>query len=324
MIDTVRLVLRVAFVTRAELLALGFRLKETQPFKTIWVKNPRGSAYQPKLTCIQTNNGNAWLCVEVSLPKLLFGRNTVTLREHDIPEALNRLSSFIYESIGMEFEALTAIVSRIDYFFDFPVGEANLSRYLAAASKAVLPYTRRHIVENSVSFESKSKRVVIYDKYAEVSTRRGLVNAEEIEESKGKMRLELRYLISRACKKIQTKHGLLFPTAQYLCSLPIARKELSSTLADLGLDREIVTNGSRIDRLREVYGDKRSIRPLVTFITLLETYGEKFWRLNIAGYSKSTYQEHLRLVKNANALLSAETTLPPLQLPPEAFILRAA
>lgn len=325
MIDTVQLRHRIVLPSKAELSALGFhRVIKRSPSKTTWVKNAtRRSASQPRFTWSQTNGGD-WLSVEVSLPKLLFGRNTLLLTEHNTSDALRLLSNFVFETVGVDFDAMTAIVGRIDYYFDFNVGETNAFPYLTTASRATLPYTRRHIVGNSVSFGNRSKRIVIYDKHVEVISRRGLVNAEELEESNGVLRLEARHLTSRACNRLKQKHGLPFPTSQSLCSLAVARKELSSTLVALGLDREILNPGSRIDRLREYYGDIRLVRSLIAFIALFESYGEEFWRLGVAGYSKSLYYEHMRLVKKANALLCAETTLPPLRLPPEEFFSRAA
>ena len=133
------------------------------------------------------------------------------------------------------------------------------------------------------------------------------------------LRIEIRHLKTTACRQLKQKYKLAAHKAHSLLSGAIAYQELSSTLSALGFDKEILKYDSRIDRLRECYGDKRLVRPLVAFLALSDTYGDDFWRLGIAEYSKSLYYEHRRLVKKANALLFAEKSLPPLCLSPEIF-----
>lgn len=321
MIDTAQLRHLIAVPPTIDLLALGFRSvpQHSTSFKTIWVKNaPRGTTSQPRLTWSQTNCGD-WLSVEASLPRLLFGRNTVSLCEDDIPAALNELSVFVTQVVGIEFDATTALVGRVDYFVDFPVGEANLERYLAVVATAVLPRFDRHTINTTVLFRNKSKQISVYDKQAEILSHPDQVNPVMIDEARGMIRVEVRHKTSDACQRLKEKYGLSHRTALDLFTGAIAFQELSDVLSDLGLDREILKYDSRIDTLREYYGDTTTFRRLAGFIKLLEHYGENFLRNGGGGYSRTMYYEHMRMVKGANAWLRSNVELPPLRLSETAF-----
>jgi hypothetical protein len=321
MIDTGQLRHLIAVPPKIDLPALGFRTvrQHSTSFKRIWVKNaPPGSKYQPRITWSETNCGD-WLTVEASLPKLLFGRNTVSLREDDVPVALNELSTFVTQAVGVEFDAATALVGRVDYFVDFPVGEANVGRYLAAAAKAALPRFDRHTINSTVLFRNKSKQITVYDKLGEVLSHPDQVNPVMIEEARGMMRVEVRHKNSGACQSLREKHGLPHRTASDLFTGAIAFQELSDALSRLGLDREILKDDSRIDALHDFYGDTATFRRLAGFIKLLEHYGENFLRNGGGGYSRTMYYEHMRMVKEANAWLRSDVALPPLRPSGTAF-----
>jgi hypothetical protein len=326
MIDTAQLRHLIAVPSTTELSALGFRSvpQHSTTFKTIWVKNaPRGTTSQPRLTWSQTNGGD-WLCVEASLPTLLFGRNTVFLSEDDISVALDELSAFVTQAVGVEFDAATALVGRVDYFADFYVGEANLERYLAVMATATLPRFDRHMINTTVLFRNKSKQISAYDKTREILSHHGQLNPVMLEEAKGMLRLEVRHKTSDACQRLKEKYGLSRRTALDLLTGTIAFQELSDALSDLGTDREILKHDSRIDALRDYYGDTAAFRRLAGFITLLEHYGENFWRSGCGGYSRTMYYKHMRMLKGANAWLRSDVTLPSLHLSETAFSRLAA
>ena len=323
MIDTAQLRHLIAMPPTIGLSALGFHSVpyHSSSFKTIWVKNAlRGTTSQPRLTWSQTNCGD-WLSVEASFPRLLYGRNTICLREDEILVALNELSAFVTQAVGVEFDAATALVGRVDYFVDFLVGEANLERYLAAAATATLSRFDRHTINASVLFRNKSKQISIYDKRCEILNHqdKNQLNPVMLEEAKGMLRLEVRHKISDACQRLKVKYGLSNRTALDLFTGAIAFQELSDALFDLGMDREILKYDSRIDALRDCYGDTATFRRLAGFITLLEHYGENFWRNGYGGYSRTMYYEQMRMVKRANAWLRSVMALPPLHLSEAAF-----
>ena len=137
------------------------------------------------------------------------------------------------------------------------------------------------------------------------------------------MRVEVRHKIAEACQRLSEKYGFPRRTAMDLFTGTIAYQELSDALSDLGLDREILKYDSRIDALRDYYGDTATFRRLAGFITLLEHYGENFWRGEYGGYSRTTYYEHM-MVKRAGAWLCSDVALEPLRLSEAAFSRLAA
>ena len=324
MLDTVQL--RHLFATQPTIeLARSFRSlpQHSSSFKAVWVRNaPCGTTYQPRLTWSQTNCGD-WLSVEASLPRLLFGRNTVPLHEDDIQAALNKLSAFVYQTVGVEFDAATALVGRVDYFVDFRVGETNVDRYLAAIATATLPRFDRHMINTTILFRNKSKQISVYDKTREILNH-NQVSPVMLEEAKGMLRLEVRHKTSDACQRLKGKYSLSNRTALDLLTGAIAFQELSEALSDLGVDRDILKYDRRIDALREHYGDSAVFRRLAGFIKLLERYGDNFWQSGCGGYSRTMYYEHMRMVKGANAWLRSDMALPPLRLSETAFSKLAA
>lgn len=300
-----------------KLLALGFwKGKNSKPYKTTWVKNPRcGGDSQPRLTWSRTAGGD-WLNVEVSLPKYLFGRNTVWLNQKEIFYALDKLSLFVCENAKIDFNAKTALVGRLHYFKDFYVGSQNVALYLNATSKLIIPRYDRRIDAHGINFFNKSKQIVLYNKQNEVLARTSEkeANEQELSESHGVIRLEVRNQISDSCKQVAKKNDLSGRTADDLLNGAIAFQELSDALSLLGIDSQVIDCNKRIDRLREFHGDTAVFRRTVCFITLLERFGENFWRDGIGGYKRTKYLDELRLVKKANALIVSETSLPSLCL----------
>lgn len=323
MIDTAQLRHLIAVPPTIDLSALGFFIvpRYSTTFKTVWVKNASSDS-QPRLTWTQTNRGD-WLSVEASLPKLLFGRNTVCLREDDIPSSLSKLSAFVTQTVGVEFDAATALLGRVDYFADFPVGGINVGCYLGAAATATLPRFDRNIVNSTVMLKNQSKQILVYDKAREVLSH-SQPDPDILKEAEGMLRLEVRHRTAGACKRLTEKHGHARRTALNLLTAAIAIQELTDALSDLGLDREIPKYDGRIDALRDFYSDTLTFCRLVGFLALLERYGEDFWRWNCGGYSRRTYNEHMRMLRRANAWLRSDVALPPLQLPEMAFSRLAA
>lgn len=321
MIDTVQIRHRIPTPSKADLLALGFRKsKRSTLIKEVWIKNQKDKAdSMPRLTWSRTAGGD-WLSVEVSLPKFLFGRNTVWLSQQEILDALDMLSLFVFENANVDFDARTALVGRVHYFNDFRVGAENVALYLNAAAKAIIPRMQRRIEEHGVKFRNKSREVVLYDKNSDFEKRmsKGKAVEQEKDESSGVIRLEVRTETSDACTRLSDKQGLN-RTAQELFTGSSAFQELSNELSNLGLCEQIDFD-KRIDKLRDCYGDTATFRRLVCFITLLDRFGENFWSDGIGGYKRTKYFEDLRLVKKADALIYSETSLPPLSLSKNDFI----
>lgn len=282
-----------------------------------WKLNPPvGVETLPRLTWSSHPKGD-WLTAEVSVPKLLFDNNIVQLGDADISRGLYAIAGFVKNMTGVMFDARAALVGRVDYCHNFPVGEANKVSYLSAAARASIPrLTRHHIGDTSLLFQNKSQKVRLYSKHDEVANRanKGRATDDELRASVGLLRLEVSHFTSDACRRLSDRYDLPDRYADLLLNSSIAKMEIERGLSMLGLDEVTETVDARLDVLREVYGDTPHTRRLAGFLGFLDRYGEGFWQHGFGAYSRSTYFEYCRDLKKANVWLRSDRRLPPLRL----------
>lgn len=321
MIDTVSLRHNIPLLPFAHMSECSFSTtcghSPTRHPYTTWKLNlTRDGGTLPRLTWSSTPSGD-WLTAEVSLPKFLFGNNVSLISQADVRNALTGISRFISETVGISFDAPAALVGRVDYCWNFPVGETKITTYVAAASHAAIPRMLRYqIGTTTVNFKQRSRQITIYGKHAEVShrVRERTATDSELRDAVGQLRMEVSYRNSDGCKRLARRYGLLDRCAGSLFDGDIAHAELERTLGMLGLNKTTESVDARLDILREVYGDTSHFRCLTSFLSLLDRYGENFWQQGIGGYSRSSYYQYARELKQAGVWLKAVQRLPPLRL----------
>jgi hypothetical protein len=285
---------------------------------------PRDDAVTlPQLTVSTTASG-VWCTAALSVPKHLYGNNVVMVSDADMLRALASVSQFVTQVCGFEFDAHHALVGRADYCYNFDTGEANVAAYIEAGAMArVARMDRYKINSTTVSFVTKAKVIKLYGKHAEVSeqVRAGKATDSELRAAVGKTRLEVTYRRREALKRLAERHGLEDRRAHQLLTADVARDELGQALGLLGLDKPTRPLDTRMDILREKYGDTRRCRSLVAFAGYLDRYGEATWHKDKAGrypawygYSRSTYMANVRLLKAAGVWARVNRQLPPLSL----------
>jgi hypothetical protein len=221
------------------------------------LNQPENNETLPRLTWSAYPKGD-WLTAEVSVPKFLFNNNIVQLSDADISSGLQGIGGFIQDVTGKPFNAHRALVGRVDYCHNFPVGEANKVSYLSAAVRASISrLTRHHIGDTSLLFQNKSQKLRLYSKHDEVASRanRGRATDDELRASVGLLRLEVSHFTSDACRRLSGRYSLPDRYAELLLNNSIARMEIERGLSMLGLDEVTETVDARLDVLREVYGD---------------------------------------------------------------------
>jgi hypothetical protein len=281
------------------------------------------AATLPQLTVSTTASG-VWCTAALSVPKHLYGNNVVMVSDADMPRALAGVSRFVTEVCGFEFDAHHALVGRADYCYNFDTGEANVAAYIDAGATATLPRMDRFKINSTtVSFVTKGRVVKLYGKHAEVSqqVREGKATDDELRAAEGKTRLEVTYRRREALKRLAERHGLEDRRAHQLLTADVAHDELGQALGLLGLDKPTRRQDTRMDTLREKYGDTKRCRALVAFVGYLDRYGEATWRKDVGGrypawygYSRSTYMANVRLLKAAGVWARVDRQLPPLSL----------
>lgn len=311
--DTIQLRHQHLMPSPRELDDRGFSRAQGQPGKWRWDYSIAGKTL-PRLTWRSTESGD-WLTAEVSLPKMLYSSNVLPITDDDVRVGMKMISQFVADTAGVAFEASRALVGRVDCSHSFPVGEAYVMPYLNAVSRATFPQLPRRITElSSVTFKNNSKEVQLYDKWEEmaVQVKKGEATEAQRDIALGILRIEVRYRTSPACARLATKHKLPDRTAKYLLSSDIAYREIEEALNALGLDHPIGSIDTRVDRIIDAYGDTPLSRRLLGFITLLDRYGEGFWKHGYAGYKRSKYLEEAKLLRNAGIWLHSEQPLPTL------------
>jgi hypothetical protein len=257
------------------------------------------------------------------LPKYLYGNNVVMVNAADVPRALEGVSRFVTEVCGFEFDAHHALLGRADYCYNFDTGQANVNAYVDVAAAATLPRADRFKINaTTVSFVTKGRVVKLYGKYAEVArhVREGTATNDELRAAEGKTRLEVTTRRSDALVRLANRYGLE-RRAHHLLTAEVAGDELGQALTLLGLDKPTRLQDTRMDVLREKYGDTKRCRALVAFVGYLDRYGEATWQRTAGGqfptwygYSRSTYMANVRLLKDAGVWARQDRQLPPLTL----------
>jgi hypothetical protein len=126
----------------------------------------------------------------LSIPKFLFGENVTILKEQDIHEFFAQLRQELYSLIGVSIADSDWVALRTDVCWNFNVGN-KVQDYLKQLSLCKLPrmWTLAINQAETVVFENKSKRIMLYDKERECRVRN--FPKDVIERAKGVLRLEI-------------------------------------------------------------------------------------------------------------------------------------
>jgi hypothetical protein len=276
----------------------------------------------PQLTVSNTASG-LWCTAALSVPKYLYGNNVSMVTEADMPRAFDGVSRFVSQVCGFEFDARLALVGRADYCHNFDTGQADVVPYVDVAAMATVSRMDRFKINSTtVSFVTKGKVIKLYGKHAEVAkqVREGKATDDELRAADGKTRLEVTHRRSDALTRLADRYGVE-RRAHQLLTTEVARNELGLALRLLGLDKPTRPQDTRMDVLREKYGDTKRCRALVAFVGYLDRYGEATWRKGAGGryapwygYSRSSYMANVRLLKAAGVWARQDRQLPPLSL----------
>jgi hypothetical protein len=262
--------------------------------------------------------GKGWLTVETSLPSLLRGDNTRLLDEFELNNALARLSDFVADISGRDFDCGTALVGRVDYAHDFLVSEKDIPAYIAAAASLSLArFIRESTGTTTVSFRSKSKQksrqIILYGKLLE-TLKIPSSTAQQRNEARDKLRKEQRYF-GYGVRSLAA-HYSISRQAKDLLRTDIASTEIQRAMNLLHLDKPISARiDARNEALIKAYGFKKA-EPLIGFLQYLDRFGEDFYLLPESGYGQKTYSRRAHDCRKAGVWRRSErpANLPALSL----------
>jgi hypothetical protein len=130
------------------------------------------------------------LVIELSTPKFLFGENVTILKKQDMQEFFTQLRQELYSLIGMSIANSDWVALRTDVCWNFNVGN-KVQDYLKQLSLCKLPRMRTLAINQAetVIFENKSKRIMLYDKERECRVQN--FPKDVTARAKGVLRLEI-------------------------------------------------------------------------------------------------------------------------------------
>jgi hypothetical protein len=286
--------------------------------------NPfRGGATKPRVTITWRERGINTVAAEVSAPKMMLGSNVQELSDADA--FLDACTDHVSRVVGLDFDAHTALVRRIDFCQNFQVGEANVKAYIDAAGQATPPRLSLAKYPTGVSFRSGSRQLVVYGKYAEVEklNRRGKASDGDLRAAAGLLRVEPRYMTSGACTYLAERLGLPNRQAQFLLQRDVFENVMTDAIKSLNLDSPVVSSDDRLDALLHAFG-KRRATDMAGFLEYRDEHGEEFWKR--LGISYETFRRKRKMLRDVGLWTAAPSrhTLPSLRLVEPVWLAEAA
>lgn len=252
---------------------------------------------------------------EVSLPKMLFGTNAKEISPSDLSKAFDLESRLVSTIIGHDFDARQALIKRVDYCANFPVGESYMKAYLEAAQKSGLARRVRHIYNTGVSFKAKQLGTILYDKGAEIAraSNRNSHDSAALPSGAGLLRLEDRYE-GKAVTRLADNLGLESKRAHTLLTPEVAAFVINNKLAALGLNTTVAYNDDLLRQLADKFG--KDAPTLYGILEFRNSLGDKYW--TTLGISHSTHYRNKKKLVGAGlwATTCAERNLPGLTYVP--------
>lgn len=268
--------------------------KNTGEFKS-WIYKEKGEF--PYLSFFIAPDAKVYLSARVSLPAFLFGSNLLLPNQEEIKQGLIKLSEYVTEKSGLEFDAQTAIVWEAHFTKDFFVGDNSIRQVISKLSAMNIPrFDRGRYRETTLYFHSKGKgkeenkprTICIYDKHEERLNKSN--SATHIQESKGILRLEFRYKTANAVKRLVKGHSLSNREAQTIFTEKISSAVLSP------IERQILTlleNTNELDLvvLLNKQFSQRRIPKLIQFLYYFDKYGANFYKIESLRFPMKAYSE---------------------------------
>jgi hypothetical protein len=273
----------------------------------------------------------AWLKVELSLPRFLYGSNVYEVKQVDVKPAMRKLRRYIAETLAVPLSQVPHFdeweVEKLHFCKNFDVGP-HLQHYLRLLSSMkrpgrykTIPYTAADSNNlESVVFQSKSKKnkrvCKFYDKQAEVKERgTGPNKNKHLQEAEGILRFEIE-LSSYEMRK--QNRGRL---AKDLLTPSFAIKTLQDELRSLGLSTPIKQSSIKtmIDTINSTNHNVRTKSMLIAFLTELHLNGKEYCKQK---YSRTSYYDNynkLKEILGLDEILFSDISLPPLKVHKNSF-----
>ena len=236
------------------------------------------------------------LYAQTSVPRLLFGHNARLPSEIEAWEGARSLACYTENRTGLPFTLETATISEIHYTRDVAMGDAAATAPLRLYNRT-LPRFSKRTFEHSLYFQNRSVTIRIYDKFAEVRTKKGYL-PDAIHAAHGNLRIE--YAARRpGVEAIRKRLNLQDCSPASLVSQDVSQQVLDKLCSDLDLDRLCEETGN-LQRLLGAYSIPKAWR-LFGYLKMIEAFGERFYSDPRWSFNKREFDRARRDCKRAGA-----------------------
>ena len=261
----------------------------------VYVLNVPKNSRLPRMTLSQSADYIWHLSVEVSLSAWQRGSNVQLCNEIEIRQFLYLLSEYVFEKSGLEFDAFTAKVCRIDVAEDIQVGAANITRIIKDVSRTKLNgFVRHNIEDETIYFKNIGQvlnvEITFYDKFKQA--RKKYPKAEDLDLARGILRQEVR-LRKTKIDKIVKELNLPNQTAEILLTQDVAEYILNYGKEIVHFDLSLKNEDDWIFALATRLPIAKAIL-IIGFVFLLRRFGSDFYELAIFDFTKRSYQRYIK------------------------------
>lgn len=284
--------------------AIGARPKANADYP-VWTLNPKKGEPKPRITFLFPLRNIMHLLAEVSVPRFVNGHNARLLTPAENDAAIRAIAEYVEERTHLDFDPMTAKVSKVDFAVDIQLGEPVAYEAIRRLSRIKMAGLERRLHgDETVYFGNKSREIRIYPKLQEVHAKKG--SREVIEAARGNLRFEYgllnRYGISSHVKTL----GLPDSTVASLITKEVSDALFSTLFGEIDFPNLITNDKSNLEKLREHYSTRTAIR-LVGVLEMVYRFGERFYKDPSLKFSKDSYYYAVRQCRNAGVWNSGDS-----------------
>jgi hypothetical protein len=273
----------------------------------------------------------AWLKLELSVPRFLYGSNVYELKQVDVEPLFRKLRRFVASMLQIP-------LSQVPHYSEWEVEKLHVCKnfnvspliqdYLSLLSGIQKPGGYKTVPFRaadsnkleSVAYQRKSKKNrsihKFYDKRAEVDQMSTHPNkAQHLRDAQGLLRYEIELTYNEMRKFSPSRRAIELLNPQ------IAVKVLQDGLNSLGLTKPIKHSSIRgmLDAINRTSLNVRTKNMLIAFLSELHLYGKGYCKNK---YPRTTYYDNynkLKEVLGMDEILFSEVDLPPLKVHKDSF-----
>lgn len=288
MIDTVQL--KHCFIRRLsdeELRELG-AVRIDSRRNRIFALNPKYDRTLPRLTLIITPDGIMHLSAECSIPKMLFGHNSRLPSQTEIFDACEKISRYVKEATGLDFDAATATVSIVHFAVDIDLGEQGAYEAINRLTRIKMKGLAKLVYDDTtVYFNRKSKEIRIYPKFQEVVAK-GKMTMEALEAARGNLRFEYCLLNKYGVDSHVKRLGLKDSKAISLLNTEVSDRLFLELFREIDFPCLLTNDKSNLQMLKDRFTGRKAMT-LDGFLNTVDQFGPLFYKDPSHGFKKGAY-----------------------------------